>query len=373
MTTILNASSSSGLVATADTSAILQLQTASTAAVTIDASQNVGIGASPSYKLDVAGSNVRSRVYDTSTGYGIGQYSNSTGSLFVGKDSAAGTLTGTANAALVYGTGAYPLVMLTNDTERMRIDSSGNVGIGTSSPATKLQVSGTSGSLNARINAGNTGLDITNNDSTGVVNLATTPLGGGGKVMSFTMYNGSSSAEAMRIDSSGTLLVGQTGNPATSSVVIKVATGTGNGVNAQITSNTGTSYPWSNYNVGATYVGGITCTSSATGFATSSDIRLKKNIENASSAIDKVLSAQVVSHDWINDDSHVEFGFVAQDLENIIPQAVIKGTDKEDGSMDIPWGVDYSKIVPLLVKSIQEQQVLITDLTTRLAVLEGAK
>jgi hypothetical protein len=56
MASTINASTSSGLVNTADTSGILQLQTANTAALTIDASQNVGIGtASPASKLDVSG------------------------------------------------------------------------------------------------------------------------------------------------------------------------------------------------------------------------------------------------------------------------------------------------------------------------------
>ena len=85
----------------------------------------------------------------------------------------------------------------------------------------------------------------------------------------------------MRIDSGGTVFIGQTTNPATSTLVLKVSTGTANGVNAQITSNTGTSYPWSNYNATGTYVGGISCTSSATAFPTSSDVRLKKNIERS--------------------------------------------------------------------------------------------
>ena len=100
------------------------------------------------------------------------------------------------------------LQLQNNGSTSVTLDTSGNVGIGTSSPATKFQVSGTSGSLNARINAGNTGLDVTNNDATGVVNLATSPLSVGSKVMSFTTYNGSSSAEAMRIDSSGNVGIG---------------------------------------------------------------------------------------------------------------------------------------------------------------------
>lgn len=175
-----------------------------------------------------------------------------------------------------------------------------------------------------------------------------------------------SNAERMRIDSSGTVFMGQTTNPATGTLVLKVPTGTGNGCNAQITSNTGTSYPWSNYNASGTYIGGMTATSSATGFPTSSDVRLKKNIEDAPSAIDKVLTAQVVSHDWINDDAHVEYGFIAQDLQKVIPQAVVEGTDKEDGTIDMPWGVDYSKIVPLLTKAIQELKAEVDELKAKL-------
>ena len=177
--------------------------------------------------------------------------------------------------------------------------------------------------------------------------------------------------ERMRIDSSGVVFMGQTTNPATGTLVLKVPTGTGNGINAQITSNTGTSYPFSNYNASSAYVGGISCTSSATAFPTSSDKRLKKNIKDAPSAINKILTAQVVSHDWLNDVAHVEYGFVAQDLQDTIPQAVVEGTDKENGSIDMPWSVDYSKIVPLLVKSIQEQQTIINDLKARITALEA--
>ena len=160
--------------------------------------------------------------------------------------------------------------------------------------------------------------------------------------------------------------MGQSTNPATATLVLKVSTGSANGVNAQITSNTGTSYPWSNYNASGTYVGGISCTSSATAFPTSSDVRLKKNIKDAPSALEEIKAARVVSHEWKEENTTpVEFGFVAQELIKVIPQAVIVGRDKEDGSVDIPWGVDYSKLVPLLVKTIQELEARITALEAR--------
>jgi hypothetical protein len=299
----INASNSGfgGIVSTGDSSGVLQLQTAGTAALTIDTSQNVGIGVTPSAW------NSRGKAIQL----GNGSINTSLFSLNSG-------LNGLANNTYVAA-------------------STDNY-IANGEASRYYQYAGTH-----------------------VWDTATS--GTAGNTITFT--------ERMRIDSSGTLLVGQTTNPATGTVVIKIPNPSGNGVNAQMASNTGTAYPWSNYNASGTYVGGMTSTSSATGFPTSSDKRLKKNIVSAPSAIDKILTTQVVSHDWINDDAHVEYGFVAQDLQSIIPQAVMEGTDKEDGSINMPWGVDYSKIVPLLVKAIQEQQAIINDLKARVETLEA--
>ena len=361
MASTINASTAGGggIISSADSSGVLQLQTAGTTAVTVDASQNVGIGtASPGAKLDVNGS------ISASGATVVGNYIvnrafataiTSAGSLAVQFDGTTqGYISSPATSALAFYTSAA-------GTERMRIDSSGNVGIGTSSPGTKLDVSG-----NLRFSAANPVIEL-NNGGAQVYSTAANTL-------QFAIGGGIGSAiERMRIDSSGTVLMGQTTNPATATLVLKVSTGSANGVNAQITSNTGTSYPWSNYNASGTYVGGISCTSTSTAFPTSSDVRLKKNIEDAPSAIDKVLNTQVVSHDWINDDAHVEYGFIAQDLQKIIPQAVIEGTDKEDGSVDMPWGVDYSKIVPLLTKSIQELKAIVDTQAEQIKALQGAK
>ena len=150
MTTTINASTSSGLVNTADTSGVLQLQTANTAALTIDASQNtafagkitsagaltlasngtttavtvdtsqnVGIGTSSptdsagfSRALDIVGTGGAGTYYRTSTS------SPSTKYFFVGQS---------PTAAYLYNTDNTPIFFYTNSTERMRIDSSGRV------------------------------------------------------------------------------------------------------------------------------------------------------------------------------------------------------------------------------------------------------
>ena len=246
-------------------------------------------------------------------------------------------------------------------TTALTIDTSQNVGIGTASPAAKLNVATGSSTLTQNI------VTIKGGGSSGSFSGLSVQSNSGDEI--FNVNNLSYNVTMGTV--AGSLLVGQTTNPATGTVVIKIPNPSGNGVNAQMASNTGTAYPWSNYNASGTYVGGMTSTSSATGFPTSSDKRLKKNIVSAPSAIDKILTTQVVSHDWINDDAHVEYGFVAQDLQSIIPQAVMEGTDKEDGSINMPWGVDYSKIVPLLVKAIQEQQTIINDLKARVEALEA--
>ena len=107
MTTTINASTTAGLVQTADTSGVLALQTAGTTAVTVDASQNVGIGtASPASKLNIVDASATVNV-QLESGSVVGQYfaSTSAGGVYVGSSS------------------AHPLVFRTNTTERMRVNA----------------------------------------------------------------------------------------------------------------------------------------------------------------------------------------------------------------------------------------------------------
>jgi hypothetical protein len=90
-----------------------------------------------------------------------------------------------------------------------------------------------------------------------------------------------------------------------------------------------------------------------------SDVRLKDNIANAADSGDKVDAIKVRQFDWKETGNHVDYGFVAQELNEVAPHSVTKPEDDE-----AMWSVDYSKLVPMLVKEIQ-------SLRQRVAQLEG--
>lgn len=90
-----------------------------------------------------------------------------------------------------------------------------------------------------------------------------------------------------------------------------------------------------------------------------SDVRLKKNIANADNAANLIDALQVRKFDWKSDNSHQRYGFVAQELAEVAPEAVSQPADPDE-----MMGVDYSKLVPMLVKEIQ-------SLRARVAQLEG--
>ena len=373
MTTTINASTSAGLVNTADTSGVLQLQTANTTAVTIDASQNVGIGtASPSRKLTV---------YATGNSVPAVITNDQTQARLCFKDSV---------TALDYTVGigsiGENLASYTGGTERMRIDSSGRVLIGTTSASYgKLVIAGTSADVAMQINDTTyttAGIGFNGSGSTNGVGAPT-------QTLYFGQYNGypivftNGNTERMRIDSSGNLLVG------TTSVVAGSKTGIlfdGNVINGlglkSSTANTNTNVfvvfkNSADSTAGLIQQNGLTSVS----YTTSSDYRLKENIAPMTGALATVSALKPVTYKWKADGSNGQ-GFIAHELQELVPDCVTGEKDAVETYVDEngneqtrikPQGIDTSFLVATLTAAIQEQQALITDLTTRLAALEGAK
>jgi len=102
-------------------------------------------------------------------------------------------------------------------------------------------------------------------------------------------------------------------------------------------------------------------------FNTTSDERLKENIVDASSQLDVIKNVKVREFDWKSSSKH-DIGMIAQELKDVIPNVVIEGGDDVT---EEPFGVDYGKLTPYLIKAIQEQQTVIEDLKSRIETLEG--
>jgi len=118
--------------------------------------------------------------------------------------------------------------------------------------------------------------------------------------------------------------------------------------------------------------GGITV------YATSSDQRLKENIVNSGSGLEKLANIKIRAFDWKENGIHTDFGVIAQELYEVAPESVGVGTDKEDGSIDRPWNVGTAVLVPAMIKAIQELKALndtqaetINALTARIVALEA--
>ena len=168
----------------------------------------------------------------------------------------------------------------------------------------------------------------------------------------------------MTLDASGNLLVGTTSLSNRLSVVAPsgqyVARFGLNGTGAQ---------SFVNFVIGEdttpSGVGSITYNGTATLYNAASDQRLKENIVDAGTALATLNQIKIRAFDWIESKTHETHGVVAQELNEVAPQCVTEGINHKDGSIDRPWQVDTSPLVPMLIKAIQE-------LTARITALEGA-
>jgi hypothetical protein len=133
---------------------------------------------------------------------------------------------------------------------------------------------------------------------------------------------------------------------------------------------TSTAFIQFQYN-GATTVGSITTNGSSTSYVTSSDYRLKDNITPMTGALAKVAQLKPVTYKWKADNSDGQ-GFIAHELQKIIPDAVVGQKDEVDENGNPRYqGIDTSFLVATLTSAIQEQQTIIQSLTERIIALES--
>jgi hypothetical protein len=292
--------------------------------------------------------------------------------------------------------GAGSLLFFNNNAERMRILSGGSVGINTSNPTTTLTVDVKS---NSYVN----GIDISNSNDWGYgssINFRAIPTSGGSLAtvsriqqfyegsnqygLSFSTYNAGLS-ERMRITAAGNFLVGTTADISTGGTsVARACFDSGSGQNgmkvklnntsyaAYISTTTGSDHYFGYMNNSAgTNVGSILCTNTTTTYSTSSDYRLKENIQPMTGALSKVQALNPVTYTWKADGSSSQ-GFIAHELQAVVPECVTGEKDavNEDGSIK-PQGIDTSFLVATLTKAIQEQQAMIEELKARIETLEA--
>jgi len=202
--------------------------------------------------------------------------------------------------------------------------NTGKLGLGTSTPLTTLHVKGT-------------------------VNV----FDGGVSTHTGSFWAGTSNVDGVEI-------VTSSGGDA----YIGVQRNAGAGINLSRSSGGGTLVT---FNVGGGNVGTITTNGTNTSYNTTSDKRLKENINPTNYNLSTILNLNVKDYNYIGDaKKELQTGFIAQELYTVYPQAVhVGGTDAKTD----PWMIDYSKLTPLLVKSVQElnqkneeQQKTIDDL-----------
>ena len=304
----------------------------------------------------------------TNSGYLILQNNGTNKSDWFVSGGTVATLRGVAVPLSLEATGANHVKFETNGSERMRLDSNGKLLLGVTTGT------GLSNSDFAMVNGGSIRFRNAAN-SAYISAFYFTPsngldIGTGGSLSTIT-FGISGIGEVSRFDTSGNLLVGTT-SAGDGKVRISASA---NAFNLLKMDDTGTTT--GNYiqflNSAGNQAGSINHNGTTTvNYGSGSDYRLKENVQQMVGALETVAQLKPCTYIWKTDGS-VGQGFIAHELQTIIPDAVVGEKDavNEDGSIKTQT-VDTSFLVATLTAAIQEQQALITQLQADVAALKGA-
>jgi len=239
----------------------------------------------------------------------------------------------------------------------VNIDSTG-VGIGQSSPGATLDILTAANTQPLNIKAATDGYNYVTIENAAGNDVGYFGLGSalvsGGSADDFAIraqrndlvFLAGGASEAMRITSGGAACFGASSPVGTCNIFTYA--GSTPAIQTQNLTTGTTNLVLEVRNNGTSTVGTINATNTSTEFNTSSDQRLKLNIQDAKDAGELIDAIQVRQFDWKVDGEHQRYGMVAQELTTVAPEAVYTPEDPDE-----MMGVDYSKLVPMLIKEIQ--------------------
>jgi len=273
---------------------------------------------------------------------------------------------------------------LTNNTERFRVDAGGNVGISNSIPssfnagANNLVVGSGSGSEGITIyGGGESNIFFADGTAGSAAYIGRIEYSHSVNKMLFYVNN----SNAMTIDSAGDTFYGITsksdvptyggvyiaGDNAVGStnsyaqVFVSHNSNTNHGIILKELNASGQAIQF--LNSSATLIGSIATGSSSTAYNTSSDYRLKQNVVAMSGSTERLKQLKPSRFNFIADADATVDGFLAHEVQNIVPEAITGAKDAVDADGNPQYqGIDQSKLVPLLVATIQELEARITAL-----------
>ena len=356
-----------GVIAKTDASGNLAVTgdlTVDTDTLKVDSSNNrVGIGTtSPQNPLTVAGNG------DTAIDI-VADVDNNGANNWPIINFRRNSVSGTPAARIYQKENDNALVIDNNGSERMRIDGSGNVGIGTSSPSHKLHTTIGAGESNgvAFLNANSQGLNIYTDTS---ADNADVYLDQG--LATAAIYFAQAGTKRMTIDSSGNIIL-------TSNTTSKgnIDNGSSSGAYFNSAGQLNTSRSTTSNSVHVSFnnpnntVGTITTSGTSTGFNTSSDYRLKENASAISDGITRLKTLKPYRFNFKADPFTTVDGFFAHEVI-AVPEAVTGTKDEVDSNNNpVYQGIDQSKLVPLLTAALQEEVAKREALEARVAALEA--